>query len=292
MMKGRPWTPETLSEVGGAVGIGETFLEETFNSRSARPEHRSQQERAKSVFRALLPGSGTDIKGHMLSQEELQTAAGLIGRPKETEDLLAIIDGELRLITPTDTEGLESANPSVRYYQLTHDFLVPSLRDWLTRKQKETPRGRAELLLQDRADVWNARPENRQLPTLSQWIRIRRMISKKSWTATQAKMMAQAGRYHGLRLSLFGILVLVAGVTGFTLRNQYIEQRNKIRAAALVDTLLASETSRAPDVIRAMDSYRQWALPLLQEKAATAAENWQDEIALLIGDVEISSRGN
>jgi hypothetical protein len=44
---------------------------------------------------------------------------------------------------------------------LTHDYLVPSLRDWLTRKRKETRRGRAELLLADRAAVWNARPENR-----------------------------------------------------------------------------------------------------------------------------------
>ena len=33
------------------------------------------------------------------------------------------------------------------YYQLTHDYLVHSLRDWLTRKQRETRRGRAELRL-------------------------------------------------------------------------------------------------------------------------------------------------
>jgi hypothetical protein len=37
------------------------------------------------------------------------------------------------------------------YYQLTHDYLVPSLREWLTRKQKETRRGRAELRLAERA---------------------------------------------------------------------------------------------------------------------------------------------
>ena len=30
-------------------------------------------------------------------------------------------------------------------YQLTHDYLVPSLRQWMTRKQRETHRGRAEL---------------------------------------------------------------------------------------------------------------------------------------------------
>ena len=34
--------------------------------------------------------------------------------------------------------------PGERYYQLTHDYLVHSLRDWLTRKQRETRRGRAD----------------------------------------------------------------------------------------------------------------------------------------------------
>ena len=81
-----------------------------------------------------------------------------------------------------------------KYYQLTHDYLVPSLRDWLTRKQKETRRGRAELLLADRAAVWNARPENRQLPSLLQWLSIRWLTQKKNWTPPQRKMMRKAGQ--------------------------------------------------------------------------------------------------
>jgi hypothetical protein len=69
-------------------------------------------------------------------------------RPKDFGDLLRILDGEVRLITPTDPEGKDDADTSTvqageKYYQLTHDFLVPSLRDWLTRKRKETRRGRA-----------------------------------------------------------------------------------------------------------------------------------------------------
>ena len=36
MVKGKPWTPATLREVGGTEGVGVTFLEETF-SFSARP---------------------------------------------------------------------------------------------------------------------------------------------------------------------------------------------------------------------------------------------------------------
>ena len=55
--------------------------------------------------------------------------------------------------------------PATRYYQLTHDYLVHSLRDWLTRKQRETRRGRAELRLAERSSLWNAKPENRHLPS-------------------------------------------------------------------------------------------------------------------------------
>src|SRR5580704_10045013 len=37
MMKGKPWTPATLIEVGGTQGVGVTFLEETFSTSTASP---------------------------------------------------------------------------------------------------------------------------------------------------------------------------------------------------------------------------------------------------------------
>ena len=150
MMKGRPWTPATLKEVGGTQGIGVTFLEDTFFSPTANPKHRLYQKAAQAVLKALLPESGTDIKGHMRSQQEWLEASGYANRPKDFDELIRILDSEIRLVTPTDPEGKEGADESAspaqvgqKYYQLTHDYLVPSLREWLTRKQKETRRGRA-----------------------------------------------------------------------------------------------------------------------------------------------------
>ncbi len=35
MVKGKPWTPATLKEVGGTEGVGVTFLEETFSAATA-----------------------------------------------------------------------------------------------------------------------------------------------------------------------------------------------------------------------------------------------------------------
>src|SRR5262249_21588022 len=160
MVKGKPWTPGTLTEVGGMEGVGVTFLDETFTASTAPPQHRLHQKAAQAVLRALLPESGTDIKGQMRSHVDLLEASGYAGRLQDFDALLRILDGELRLITPTDPEGVDSEKaagtkdvPGAKYYQLTHDYLVHSLRDWLTRKQRETRRGRAELLLADRAAV-------------------------------------------------------------------------------------------------------------------------------------------
>src|SRR6202040_2141611 len=65
MMKGKTWTPASLRAVGGTAGIGVTFLEETFSAATAPPEHRYHQKAARGVLNALLPESGTDIKGSM-----------------------------------------------------------------------------------------------------------------------------------------------------------------------------------------------------------------------------------
>jgi serine/threonine protein kinase len=163
MMKGKAWTPASLKAVGGTAGVGFTFLEETFSSSTANPKHRYHQKAARADLKALLPETGNDIRGHMRSYAELLEASGYGSRPEDFDDLIRILDNEIRLITPTDPEGKDDADTSkvqagAKYYQLTHDYLVHSLRDWLTRKQKETSRGRAELLLVDRAGVWTYAP--------------------------------------------------------------------------------------------------------------------------------------
>ena len=211
MVKGKEWTPATLKEVGGTEGVGVTFLEETFSSRtaSAPPKHRYHQKAARAVLKVLLPESGTDIKGHMRSHAELLAASGYARRSQDFEELLRILDAEVRFITPAEPPDAESG-AARKYYQLTHDYLVHSLRDWLTRKQKETRRGRAELLLADRAVVWNARRENRQLPSLWEWLNIRLLTSADGWTPLQRQMMRTALWYHALRSGVW--LLLAAGL--------------------------------------------------------------------------------
>jgi hypothetical protein len=102
MVKGRPWSPATLKAVGGTQGVGITFLEETFSASTAPAEHRLHQKAARAVLAALLPDSGTDIKGHLRSHRELSEVSGYADRPDLFRDLIRILDAETRLITPTD----------------------------------------------------------------------------------------------------------------------------------------------------------------------------------------------
>jgi formylglycine-generating enzyme required for sulfatase activity len=268
MVKGKPWAPATLRAVGGTEGVGVTFLEETFAASTAPPAHRLHQKAAQAVLKALLPETGTDIKGHIRSQQELLTASGYASRPRDFDDLLRILDSEIRLITPTDPEGKDPADTSpvqarAKYYQLTHDYLVPSLRDWLTRKQKETRRGRAELLLADRAAVWNHRPENRQLPSLLQWMQIRWHTRNKSRTPPQRKMIQKATRYHVVRVVAAALVLALLGLGSW-------EGLGRLEGRRLRDRLLASTTADVLGIIKEMKPYRRWVDPLLQDAYAQA----------------------
>jgi len=239
MMKGKAWTPATLKEVGGTKGVGVTFLEETFSASTSPPEHRYHQHAARAVLKDLLPDGGTDIKGTMRSYVELLEASGYGNRPKDFDDLVRILDREIRLITPTDPEGNTGSNffsdshLGTRFYQLTHDYMVHSLREWLTRKQKETRRGRAELRLFDTSVTWNSKPENRFLPSLPEWLSIRTLTDSKRWTDPQRAMMRSAGKLHGLKWGggLVALLLIGLGIQSWASAERWKNQKEQTRVA-------------------------------------------------------------
>ncbi|MGO9914470.1 MAG: protein kinase domain-containing protein [Isosphaeraceae bacterium] len=308
MVKGKPWAPATLRGVGGTQGVGLAFLEETFSAQSAPPEHRLHQKAAQAVLKALLPQTGTDIKGRMRSEAELLEASGYADRPRDFADVIHILDPELRLISPTEPEGVAGdewrvegentghragiaadagnpttlhAPPSNRYYQLTHDYLVHSLRDWLTRKQRESRRGRAELRLADRAAFWSASPESRHLPSLLEWASIRGLTKKRDWSETERTMMKRAGRLHGLRICGIATLIALLSWSG-------IEGYGYLRAMALVESLPSAGTPDVPPIIKQLAGYRHWAdhrlRQMLHDSAHSSREHLHASLALLPWD--------
>ena len=294
MMKGKPWTPSTLKEVGGTKGVGVTFLEETFSSSTASPEHRYHQKAARAVLKDLLPDSGTDIKGYMRSYAQLLEASGYSSRPKDFDDLIRILDSEIRLITPTDPAGKEAdgdsvprTSPGQKYCQLTHDYLVHSLREWLTRKQKETRRGRAELRLADRSGPWNAKPENRHLPTLWEWLGIRALTDRRRWTDPERAMMQRASRFHRSRLTIAAVLLGLIMSVGLWTWNRVARNRRELlaqkameqeatRIEGLVGRLVSAEPNQLPVIVKELDSNpgvaATYLSPLLAANATTVDE--------------------
>ncbi len=288
MVKAKAWSPSTLREIGGTEGVGVTFLEETFASPQANPKHRLHQRAAQAVLKALLPRRGSDIKGEMRSEAELREASGYAGRPRDFDELVRILDQELRLITPTDPAGSPDEDrpggPAGRYYQLTHDYLVPSLRDWLTRKQRETRRGRAELRLADRAALWEAKPESRHLPSVLEWANIRALTRRKDWTDPQRRMMRRAGRFHGLRA--FGLAVLLALGTWAG-----VEAYGHLHSAELVQSLETAGTADVPRIIERIGPYRRWAnsrlVRMVRETEPSGRAHLHARLALLPDEAQI-----
>ncbi len=251
MLRTRDWEPVTLKTLGGWDGIGVAFLEETFASSRADVRHRAHQQAARNVLAQLLPERGKNIKGTMRSEADLLAASSYEHRPSEFAELLRILDGELRLITPTDLDGYDSGIASKdghrRFYQLTHDYLVPSLRQWLALKQRGSRRGRAEIRLAEQASLWDLKPENRYLPSFMEWLSIRLLTNRRHWTAQQRKMMATANRIHRVRACIAGALVVCLALIGLTVRNY-------VTAARLRDRILYADLSQlGAEIVRAED---------------------------------------
>ena len=255
MVKSRPWTTATLDEVGGMDGVGAKFLDDSFTSGRSNPVHRYHAAAAKAVLESLLPETSADLKGRRRTITDLQHVSGYGARPGDFAELVQVLDRNLRLITPVDQEhSLDDAAarpPAERCYQLTHDYLVHSIRDWLNKDRRGTLRGRAQLLLAERTGLWNVKPESRYLPSLREWLSIRLLVASKRWTPEQRRMMKRAGRMHGMRLMALGGLIglVAAGVIAY---NAYSVTQN------LLDSLANTNVDKIPNVLSQLDRYPRW----------------------------------
>ena len=294
MMKGRSWTPETLDEVGGMQGLGVTLLEEAFSAATADPRNRRHQASVRAVLHALLPDAGSDIKGEMKSYDELLAVSGYGRRPQDFAELVRILDTEFRLITPInpgdseepkpergqvesrraagkarsevtsiDSHSTESLNNDCQY-QLAHDYLVHSVRDWLGRKQRETQSGRAELLLAERAAYWDQTRDAKFFPGWIDWAKISFLTKHENWTASQRCMMRAAGKKHLVRCAavLSVMTIIVFGALALV-RGKHAESQRALRAEEdlqrnlyFAEMNLASQPSTPPNAVR--DYLARW----------------------------------
>lgn len=270
-MKNRPWTCAALEAAGGVNGIGVRFLEEAFSAAVAPPEYRVHEKAARRVLESLLPEEGLEIKGGTRSYRELLQESGYVEQPDEFRTLLRVLDRELRLITPADFHEASITHDTTKKptdeqssYQLTHDYLVPALREWLREKRSQTLRGRTELCLAERTRQWQANSEARQLPSWWEWVRIRWLTRPGAWSQPQQVLMQAARRRYLWRASLLCILIVSVSVLGLVGYARY-------HASTSVDRLFSAETADVTEVVEEMSPYLRWAKPRL-----TAALNQPD----------------
>ncbi|MFT7629095.1 MAG: sulfatase activating formylglycine-generating enzyme [Mariniblastus sp.] len=275
MLKGKPWTSETLKAVGGTEGVGVAFLNETFDSRGSNPSYRAHREAAQLVLKALLPEVGSDIKGKMQFSEELLKVSGYQDQPQHFENLIRILDSELRLITPTETAESnngddQSTATRSRYFLLTHDYLVHVVRQWIAQSQRETRRGRARMRLEERTREWQSRRTNRYLPTWWGYANIRLFTRKSQWNTTQQQMMNNARNLHGIRWGggLLAVFMVAFGALNLLSSVRFQHQSEQIEIATT--TLLSSRGTSVP---RAIDDLAKFPRAIVTQKLRDRQES-------------------
>ena len=312
MMRSKPWTAASLKQIGGAEGVGVAFLEECFGHESTNPRYRLLRRAASEVLRGLLPEPGSLLKGRHRSEPELRLLSGYAEQPEQFAEVLRVLDGELRLITPTDLEepvaldqtgssqtALVPANSTadsslveqsggrgvaVRSYQLTHDYLVAALRVWFERQQQATLRGRTRTLLERRAAIWAETHEQRQLPSWIEWLQIRLLLPGRELTGTQRTMLAAATRIHVRRSVLVAVVMFGVAFTGIQLRNAIQAADAEQRLDAQIEQLLTADVDRLEPLIEALpQDSRRWGPRLraiADNQATPASERWHARMAL------------
>src|SRR5262249_42050798 len=131
-------------------------------------------------------------------------------------------------------------------------------------KQRETMRGRAQLRLGELAALWNNKPENRRLPSLLDYARIRLLTRKRDWTSPERKLMRAARRHYAVR----GLVVaaVVAGV-GWGVWD-YL---GRLEARNLRERLLTAESADVPGILQQMATRRGRVEPLSREAVGVEA---------------------
>ena len=215
IFKDRPWTHQELDKVGGIVGAGEAFLDASFGEHSSSPEYQIHTQAASAVLGAMLPDIRSSIRGHFRSQNELLKASGYSGQQDRFKKLIAILDQDLRLITPAETEQTTSRSfetDKTKYYHLTHDYLVPSIRSWLAKTKQETFFGRLELRLEKLTANWERNQHSGALSVLDCVLVVSSL--RRNMSPDEKAFVNDSLRRHGFRLVMFLLLLSVAFVMG------------------------------------------------------------------------------
>ena len=182
---------------------------------------------------------GTDLRQAQCSRQELLECSGYASEPDQFHDLLRLLDTELRLIGPAESEGDAEEGESFR---LTHDYLVPALRQWLAEEKHATRRGRAELRLAERNAAWKLRTPRRVRPAGMVGMEQHHALhppQQLDGAAAKDDARRDAPARHGSAAWLTIALLFALGA--FLIREWVQTDRDKATAMNLVDRIADAE---------------------------------------------------
>ena len=304
MLVDRPWTLDELTRIGGAKGVGLHFLQRHLSPRADRANQRHLSAAAIAVLECMLPTTGSLLRGSRRAEETLMRVSGYQHEPMLFEALLRLLADQLQLITPCDPEALaleapvsvrsnachatgqsdfSASSPASRSWQLTHDYLVPLLRDWLSLTRRNTASGRARILLQERSQMWIETQDSRELPQLIEWLRIWFFVPHQTWTPSQHVMLRKTA--HKLLLRGLVIFISIMILVGW----QAVRYQRSLREAVQQEAIRISEglsSARATNLtswtppLRALGSEVR---PLLLHAFERALEDSPEQLNLAVG---------
>ena len=299
MVRKQPWQLSTLDRLGGVGGIGVAFLEHMIGSQ-ASSARQIYTEAARNVFSTLLPAGGL-IKGSAVKREVLLNASGYQDSPRDFDQLMRLLDTELRLLTPLATDddvqssdSQSSSNDAEPRFQLTHDFLIPSIREWLDRDLRSTPAGRLQLMLQEQADLWSSRPSARYLPSIVEWLQYTFRTNRRSRTEPQRRMLHAATQRIRNHVLIGGVVFTLIACIGFftyeAIRRARLNDQSKVLASALQEI----EIRDVPQHVEKMQSLWMYVEPLVratyEDEGQSIQRRSRAAVALLKVSGEPSSR--
>lgn len=257
MFKHRDWTLKELTSVGGVFAVGTQYLEQIFDSENSPRELRDIKPEVKLVLEALLPEAGNNLKGHMKPYRVLRNVVSEKCDSTRFNRVLTVLSDELRIISDTtpDHARNDTPNPSEgeRHYQLTHDYLVPAIRNWLAREKQTTWRGRAQLKLDELSKMWKSGKQDRFLPTFLDHLKISWAVPANKRTDNQKQFLSSSNRLHGVRIGLILLTLLLAGWTYL----QFQSNRRKERAFVMARDYITEPAQVAPRILEDLKPYQK-----------------------------------
>ncbi len=269
--RNQPWSRAELQRAGGVRGAMGLYFDSVLKGNLAHPILKRHADAAIEVISSLVPPSGTPWTEHRRTVDQLGESVGPHDAPL-VPAILEVLEQEYRLVTlrcesEEDDPASKGAHPGQNQVDglgpqttvtFAHEFLVPMVRDWVDRRRRSTFRGRAERLLTDRTETWQAHPVRRNLPSMGEWLAIHAFARRPAHGSAARALLASSNRWY-LGTALLAAATIWLIVAGF---RTFVDHRT---TQGLVRSLLTSETSELPAIISAIQVGPPTAIPRIAD---------------------------